>query len=172
MGWHRLWPESGSLEELAMLIHSRWVGHRDQPLGQRDSVRCICHSPVPTLLSSPGSGPAPTSVCHEELESRTQVLSLLAGNQKPWSVGGQICFWNGTLSRQGEQMAVHLEKHTEPWGWSGWKISFAWWLAAQPLEPKPEYLSMPRIPKFSMTSKTRGTEYVGRFSSLLGLKDT
>ena len=97
-----------------MLIHSLWVGHRDQPLGQRDSVPCICHSPVPTLLSSPGSRPASTSVCHEELESRTQVLSLLAGNQKPLSVGGQICFWNDTLSRQGEQMAVHLEKHTEP----------------------------------------------------------
>lgn len=93
-----------------------------QPLGQRDRAPCVCHSPVPTLLSCPGSRPAPTSVCHEEWESQTQMLSLLAGNQKPWRVAGQICFWNDALSRQSKQMAVHLEKHTEPWGRGGGRL--------------------------------------------------
>ena len=48
-----------------LFTHCGWTTGT-QPLGQRDSAPCVCHSPVPTLLTSPGSRPAPTSVCHEE----------------------------------------------------------------------------------------------------------
>lgn len=48
-----------------LFTHWAWTTGT-QALGQRDRVPCICHSPVPTLLTSPGSRPAPTSACREE----------------------------------------------------------------------------------------------------------